>query len=209
VRFVLFGQSDSRIGRRTHGRAALWRQSGDAGVWKSDLELMRSKSFVNESGFYSTAAICLRGHVVTADVDEHPRAATKFCSECGAAVITRCPHCEAPIQGHYFPPGVRAVGGVLNAPSFCSACGKPFPWVAEKLSAARELADELEELTPEDRTKLKTSLDDISTNGPRAEAGAARIKKMLGKATSAVGQAVWKISVDIASETAKKIMMGG
>jgi hypothetical protein len=31
---------------------------------------------------------------------------------------------------------------------------------------------------------------------------------MFGKATSAAGQALWKIAVDVASETAKKILTG-
>jgi hypothetical protein len=31
---------------------------------------------------------------------------------------------------------------------------------------------------------------------------------MVGKATSEVGQALWKISIEVASEAAKKILMG-
>jgi hypothetical protein len=74
--------------------------------------------------------------------------------------------------------------------------------------AAKDLADELEGMTAEDLAKLKSAFDDIATPGPRAEAGAARIKKVLGKAGTTVGQALWKMSVDIASEAAKKIMLG-
>ena len=70
------------------------------------------------------------------------------------------------------------------------------------------MADEFENLGPEERSKLKTALHDISSGGPRAELGAARIKKMVGKATSEVGQALWKISIEVASEAAKKILMG-
>ena len=39
-------------------------------------------------------------------------------------------------------------------------------------------------------------------------AGAVRIKKALGKATTVVGQMLWKVSVDLASEAAKKILLG-
>lgn len=101
------------------------------------------------------------------------------------------------------------MGGVFGKPpSFCSDCGEKFPWTAEKLSAAHELADELEDLSADERAKLKASLEDISGGGPRAEAGAARNKRMVGRASSAVGQALWKISIDIASEAAKKILTG-
>jgi len=160
-------------------------------------------------GYYTTAAVCLRGHVATADAESHPVAVNKFCSVCGADIIKNCPHCGASIHGHYVPPGVSAIGSHFGQPpSFCSSCGKQFPWTAAKVSAARELADELEGLSADERSRLKIAIDDVSTNGPRAEVGAARIKKMVGKATSAVGQALWRISVEVASEAAKKILTG-
>ena len=81
----------------------------------------------------------------------------------------------ASIYGHYVPPGVSAVGGRYGRPpNFCFECGKQFPWTAEKLSAAHELADELENLNQDERAKLKTALDDISFSGPRAETSMAR-----------------------------------
>jgi hypothetical protein len=69
-------------------------------------------------------------------------------------------------------------------------------------------ADDLDDITPEDRAQLKTAIDDVAGGGPRAEVGAARIKRMVGKAGTAVGQALWKISVEVASEAAKKILLG-
>jgi hypothetical protein len=80
-------------------------------------------------------------------------------------------------------------------------------WTTEKLSAAKDLADELD-LSADDRAKLRSAIDDIATGGPRAEVGAARIKRLLGKAGSGVGHALWKISVEVASEAAKKILLG-
>jgi hypothetical protein len=106
------------------------------------------------------------------------------------------------------PPGATAVGGRYDPPSFCFSCGEPFPWTIEKLAAAQDLADELEDISADDRAKLKKAIDDIAAGGPRAEVGAARFKRLAGKATTAVGQALWKISVELASEAAKKIMLG-
>jgi hypothetical protein len=160
-----------------------------------------------EFGRYATAAVCSRGHPLTGDIERHPSA--KFCSECGAEVITSCPGCGNPIRGHYLPPGVPEIGGVYTPPSFCFSCGSQFPWTAEKLTAASDLADELEDITPEERTKLKTAIEEVAGGGPRAEAGAARIKRMLGKATTTVGQALWRITVEVASDAARKILLGG
>jgi len=158
-------------------------------------------------GRYLTAAICNNGHVATDAVEFHENPG-KFCQHCGTAIIMACPHCRAAIRGDYHVPGVFALSH-YSAPAFCHNCGKPFPWTAEKLAAAKDLADELEDVSADDRAKLKTAIEEVATGGPRAEAGAARIKRMVGKAGTAVGQALWKISVEVASEAAKKILTGG
>ena len=107
------------------------------------------------------------------------------------------------------PAGISGVGGgPFDPPGFCFSCGQPFPWTTEKLAAAKDLADELGDISADDRTILKTAIDDIAAGGPRGEVGAARFKRVFGKARSAVGQALWKIAVDVASEAAKKILTG-
>lgn len=126
---------------------------------------------------------------------------------CAAPVIAACPNCKTPIRGFFYVPGVLTTAP-YRPPAYCFECGTAFPWTAEKLSAAKDLADELEGVSADDRAKLKTAIEDVATCGPRAEAGAARIKRMVGKAGTAVGQALWKISVEVASEAAKKILTG-
>jgi hypothetical protein len=158
------------------------------------------------AGRYQLAAICQRGHVLTADAELHP--AAKFCAECGAPVLIACPGCGTELRGHFVPAGVSGVGGAFDPPRFCFSCGQPFPWTTEKMSAAKDLADELNGLSADDRAELKTAIDDIATRGPRAEVGAARIKRIAGKAGTAVGRAFWNISVEVASEAAKKILLG-
>jgi hypothetical protein len=152
----------------------------------------------------------LNGHVASADTETHPAASSKFCSVCGAEVITTCPGCNQPIRGYYIPPGVSAVGGLFKSlASYCYECGKPYPWTVEKLEAAKSLVDDLDDKSPEEREKLKTAFDDVVASGPRAEAGAARIKKILGKATIGVSKALYQIAVDVASEAVKKSLLGG
>ena len=125
-------------------------------------------------------------------------------------------------QGYYDLPRLQPANPRLLHSARCLGCRRPFQIACQLLlqlrqalsldnceaRAAKSLADDLEEMSGEDRAKLKTALDDAVAGGPKAEAGAHRTKKMLGKATTAVGQALWKIIVDLASETAKKILTG-
>jgi hypothetical protein len=150
-------------------------------------------------GYYTTAAVCLNGHVAARDAETNRGRLSKFCSTCGAEIITTCSNCGATIRGHYVRPGVSGGGGFFRLASYCYECGKPYPWTAEKREAAKGLAEELEGVTAEDREKLKTAIDDLAAGGPRAEAGAARIERMLGNAGTAVDQALWKMTVDMAS----------
>jgi hypothetical protein len=62
---------------------------------------------------------------------------------------------------------------------------------------------------PKSEQKLKKAIEEVAGGGPSAEAGAARIKRMLGTASTTVGQALWKITVGVASDAARKILLGG
>ena len=152
---------------------------------------------------HSVAAICIKGHVASDGIEY--RSAGKFCEDCAAPVITACPGCQTPIKG--FPRDVLSTAAYYP-PAYCFACGAAFPWTTEKLAVAKELADELDGVSADDRAKLKTAIEEVAAGGPRAEVGAARIKRLLGKASSGVGQALWKISVEVASEAAKKVLLG-
>ena len=72
----------------------------------------------------------------------------------------------------------------------------------------KELAQEMEGLTAEERNLLSKSLDDLVRDTPQTPVAATRVKRLLTKAGGAALQAFRDILVDIASETAKKTMMG-
>jgi hypothetical protein len=80
--------------------------------------------------------------------------------------------------------------------------------MAEKLKAAAELTDELDGFSDADRAKVKQSLGDIAKDGPGTSLATIRLKKWFGTAKDAVGQALWKAAVDIATEAAKKGLLG-
>ncbi len=116
----------------------------------------------------------------------------RFCTECGAESISACESCEA------------ILGNPNKRPSYCGSCGKPFPWTQTALTAAREYTDELDELSPEDKSLLKLSLVDLTVDTARTPLAASRFKRIIGKIGPAAGDALLKIIVSIATEAAKK-----
>lgn len=160
-----------------------------------------------DSGGYKPAAVCTLGHTATSNLEGSPDLAGKFCKHCGSEVITACPNCKSPIRGYYSVPGVLTLAG-YDPPNFCEDCGRSFPWTAAKLAAANDLADELD-LSQADRDKIKQSVADVTKDGPATSIAAIRLKKFLGTAKDAVGQALWKITVELATQTAKKTLLGG
>lgn len=119
-----------------------------------------------------------------------------FCSECGARSVSKCDHCQSPIV-------IRQL--FSDRPSYCSVCGKPFPWTERALSATKEYTDELE-LSPEDKTKLKTTFDDLTVDTPRTEMAVHHFKKFMQKIGPTAGDVLIKIMVNVATEAAKKGM---
>ena len=91
-------------------------------------------------------------------------------------------------------------------PAFCPDCGKPYPWTEAKLKAARELADELDNLSLEERETLKKSLDDIIRDTPQTAVAATRFKRLVAKAGQVTANGFRDTLVDILSEAAKKII---
>lgn len=156
-----------------------------------------------ESGF-DTAQICINGHEINASMRLSPEFNEKFCATCGAETITACPECKAPIRGQLR----GSYSATYKAPRFCHGCGKALPWTASALQAARMYAEELNELSSEERQQLKGTLDDLVKDTPATPLAAARFKKLLRKAGSGALEVMRKLVIDIASETAKKAITG-
>ena len=173
--------------------------------------------------WYDTAQICISGHVANWMSKSHPENNKKFCDKCGAQTIINCPKCNAPIRGYYhethgaYEEIDTMVNEISNPPpetildyskprGFCPDCGKAYPWTEAKLKAAKELSDELDNLSAEERDLLKKSLDDIVRDTPQTTAAATRFKKIVSKAGKVAANGLRDIIVDIASETAKKVI---
>jgi hypothetical protein len=106
---------------------------------------------VDDRGYY-VAQICVRGHVV----DAFGSPSVGYCGQCGANVITCCSKCNKSLLGYHV---TSLPTSSINVPSFCEKCGKPFPWMEDKLNTAKELLYHLEDISPDEKSSLWELLD--------------------------------------------------
>lgn len=119
-----------------------------------------------------------------------------FCARCGAQNISACQYCQAPIE-------LRHVG---SRPGYCGGCGKPFPWTETAVSAAKEYTDELDQLSPEEKTMLKGTFDDLTIDTARTPLAANRFKKLMNKIGPNAAGVLSKIVETVMTEAVKKMM---
>jgi hypothetical protein len=156
---------------------------------------------------YLSAEVCLPGHLTTSMLEYEPVRAARFCPRCGAQTIRTCPKCGAQIRGNYESAGSVHYNHRV-ASKHCHSCGTAFPWITAKLAAAKEYAAELDGLDESEKTRLQVAIEDLATDGPRTELAAGRFKRLMGKAGQAVGSGLYKIALDIATDAAKKMIIG-
>ncbi len=153
---------------------------------------------------YDVAQICLNGHVITSYYRDEHEDAKNFCDECGKPTIINCQKCESPIRGG----DLEMPSDLLEAPAFCDNCGEPYPWTKTKIEAAKELAQELENISQEEKDILSKSIDDLVSDTPKTPLAVSRFKRIMRKAGDVAWKEMKSILVDAMSETAKKAMFG-
>jgi hypothetical protein len=133
----------------------------------------------------------------------------KYCGICGESTIAVCPNCNTPIRGEYESEGFIFIGfHEPPAPRFCHECGHSYPWTLRKMDAAKELGDELDELSKDEKEKLKSSLDDLVTDNPRTELAATRFKKIMSKVGKDSYETMKTIAIEIMSEATRNAIFG-
>ena len=153
------------------------------------------------------ALLCLNGHLIVGSLARWPDGRAKFCKECGASTIDACPSCNWPIVGIH-ENAWMGDSGPYRPPRFCEECGAGYPWTITALQAAKEYADDISQLTPEEKSQLKGALEDLSRDSARTPLAASRFKKLIEKAGPAAGTVVMKF-VEAFATAAAKNMMGG
>ncbi|KYP79598.1 DUF2321 domain-containing protein [Ferroacidibacillus organovorans] len=157
-------------------------------------------------GKFDVAQVCLNGHPTNSTMIESPEFNKSFCPVCGAKTINACSACNHAIQGEYKVEGVVDLSYVYDPTAFCQSCGEPFPWTSRRIKAAIDLAES--ELEEADKEVFEQNVGELVTDSPQTKVAAARIKKILTKVGTTFGESIRDILVDVASETAKKIIWG-
>ena len=158
-------------------------------------------------GYYDVAQICKNGHVINSMARQEPQFNQNFCDKCGEETITACESCNKDIRGYYHLQNVIGVSEI-DAPSYCYDCGATYPWTQRSLEAAKELADDLDNLTEEEKEALKSSLPDLVKDGPKTVVAKSRFKKLMKKAGADAYDGMRSILVDVVSEAVKKSIFG-
>lgn len=156
---------------------------------------------------YYTEMVCENGHVITDCLEKSSRG-SEFCDECGAKTITACPACMTKIRGDLIDSGIFFLGYSSPAPKYCHHCGAPYPWTRAAIESAQALAEMDDCLNEGDAEVLGQAIADSMNEGPKNKVAAMRIKQILKKAGKGTADAIRDIAVDVASETAKKLILG-
>ncbi len=145
---------------------------------------------------YYPAFICTNGHVISASsIDCYD----KYCSLCGAPVISACPDCLSTIKGHEY-----GCSGHFLVPAYCQNCGSPYPWTSSAIRATAQLLAEDELLTADECNNLVDVLPDVITETPRSKLAAARIGKALKVAGRFTADALRQFILDFGCEIVKR-----
>jgi hypothetical protein len=101
---------------------------------------------MSSEGYYQ-AAICRRGHVITALFEPAVGRAEPIperCATCGAKVLLKCPQCQHRLKGRSRS-GYALIGRSSWEPDeFCERCAHPFPW-AKRESIALQIENMLDD----------------------------------------------------------------
>lgn len=85
---------------------------------------------------FDQAQICENGHAISIGKDNLTD--DKFCSGCGAKVLSTCPKCNAPITA--VAKSITPTYFVeIEVPLYCGNCGAPYPWTERTIAAEEEM----------------------------------------------------------------------
>ncbi|MEM9243892.1 MAG: DUF2321 domain-containing protein [Pseudomonadota bacterium] len=138
---------------------------------------------------------------------------------CGEEIIANCPYCNIEIRGRkeFVVQKIMLSSPTLmekklsisyERPKYCYNCGKPFPWIEKAIESVIEVIKEDEKkLSCGELDQLHHDMIELSQDGPKVKSSAARFNKIIKKLSALTAQMAREIIVDIASDTAKKLIM--
>lgn len=163
---------------------------------------------------YDVQQVCENGHQITGCYQISKSERQDFCQKCGAATMTACPSCGGEIQGAQIVDSRDLYETItkveprmvpmhhVNVPSWCSNCGKPYPWTADKIATAIQILEEFGNLNDEEKRTIEQDINNIAKDTPKTELSAMRIKRILAKC----GTVAYNVIMEFASKTAAEIL---
>jgi len=154
---------------------------------------------LHPDGIHCDAKICVKGHVQSCDGTP---SVGKFCTKCGKACISECPHCGEQIRGvgRYSDPTSYV------RPEFCHGCGLAYPWMETTLKTVRELLDHDKKLTADERDSIFGVFRDVLSD-PKGEHVAAK-KKLLDIKLEKAAAYGRELIVEIIAKTTAEVLKG-
>lgn len=170
---------------------------------KADSSVSRElakKPGVHPDGLHCDAQICLKGHVQ--QCEGAPFDSKAHCTKCGASCIEVCQHCKEPIRGGE----IHRPVDTYQLPQYCHGCGRPYPWMEDRLETARELLRQDEKLTIADREELFDVLRDVMSD-PKSPLTPAKRKLIDIKLEKTPGW-IRDLVLDLVAKTTAEVMKG-
>jgi hypothetical protein len=158
------------------------------------------------SGNYDIQQVCENGHQITGCYDIGESERQEFCQKCGAPTIIACPICNDKIQGDRLGENLTGWDSIERSvvPSYCSNCGKPYPWTENKIVTAIQMFAEFGNLDDKEKDTIEQDIKNIAKDIPQAELSAMRIKRVWEK----YSPVAYNVIMEFASKTAAKILKG-
>jgi hypothetical protein len=156
-----------------------------------------------------TAIICLNGHVFEPEAYTTWEYLQRFCTDCGAALISKCQKCAAPFGGHIWHFDDLNTSCQFTRPNYCTYCGTPHPWRKthqEAVTAYAEDLAQLAELAGEEKKQLVASMGEVTHYIPLTHLAAARVRRMMNRLAPEAMATFEQLLSDVSPATAATIV---
>lgn len=152
---------------------------------------------------YDVQQVCENGHQINGGCNECPDFCVDYCPKCGSKTIKACPSCSTRIPGWLLDAGIISTR-LPDLPSYCSNCGKPYPWTERKIVAAIQYFAEFGELNDEEKKTIEEDVNNIAKDVPQTQLSAMRIKRIAERC----GSVAYSVLMEFATTTAAKVING-